>query len=72
MYTVEHMPASHVQADYNQLITFSAIGKLDVEVLKTALTFMWRRHQALRTALIFQVPWFLGLLFMAVTQLLHD
>ncbi len=41
---------------YYMLVPFCAIGKLDVEALKMALAFLWRRHQVLRTALILQVP----------------
>ncbi len=45
------------------LIRFGAIGKLDVEALKMALAFLWRRHQVLRTALILQVTQFLACCF---------
>ncbi len=58
MYTGEHMLPSRAGSDYNLLIQFGAIGKLDVEALKMALAFLWRRHQVLRTGLIFQVPQF--------------
>ncbi len=43
-------------AFYYILLKFGAIGKLDVEALKMALAFLWRRHQVLRTTLILQVP----------------
>ncbi len=43
-------------AFYYMLLEFGAIGKLDVEALKMALAFLWRRHQVLRTTLILQVP----------------
>ncbi|MCP4144070.1 MAG: hypothetical protein GY752_02160 [bacterium] len=52
--------ASQARSDYNELIHFGAIGNLDVNALKMALAFLWRRHQVLRTALILQVPQFLG------------
>ncbi|MCP4091335.1 MAG: hypothetical protein GY746_16315, partial [Gammaproteobacteria bacterium] len=58
MYTGEHLAVPHVHSDYNVLIQFGAIGKLDVEALKMALAFLWRRHQVLRTALTLQVPQF--------------
>ncbi len=61
MYTGDHLAASQAHSDYNVLIQFGAIGKLDVEVLKMALAFLWRRHQVLRTGLILQVPKFPGL-----------
>ncbi|MCP4089654.1 MAG: acyl carrier protein, partial [Gammaproteobacteria bacterium] len=61
MYTGDHLAASQVHSDYNLVIQFGAIGKLDVGALKMALAFLWRRHQVLRTALIFQVPQFPGL-----------
>ncbi len=64
MYTGEHLAASQAHSDYNVLIQFGATGKLDVEALKMALAFLWRRHQVLRTALILQVPQFPGLFFM--------
>ncbi|MCP4090205.1 MAG: hypothetical protein GY746_10480 [Gammaproteobacteria bacterium] len=56
MYTGEHLAAPQAHSDYNVLIQFGAVGKLDVEALKKALAFLWRRHQVLRTALILQVP----------------
>ncbi|MCP4091310.1 MAG: hypothetical protein GY746_16190 [Gammaproteobacteria bacterium] len=56
MYAGEHLVASRVHADYNALIQFGAIGKLDVEALKMALAFLWCRHQVLRTTLLLQVP----------------
>ncbi len=61
MYTGDHLAASQAYSDYNALIQFGAIGKLDIEVLKMALAFLWRRHQVLRTGLILQVPKFPGL-----------
>ncbi len=54
----KHLMASHKHSDYNEVIQFCAVGKLDVEALKMALTFLWRRHQVLRTALVLQVPQF--------------
>ncbi len=60
MYAGEHTQASHAGSDYNEMIPFGAMGKLDVEALKMALSFLWRRHQVLRTALILQVPQFLA------------
>ncbi|MCP4088995.1 MAG: hypothetical protein GY746_04295, partial [Gammaproteobacteria bacterium] len=57
MYTGEHLVAS--QGYYNMMIRFGAVGKLNVEALKMALAFLWRRHQVLRTALVLQVPYFL-------------
>ncbi len=57
MYASEHLAASsQVHSDFNELIQFVAIGKLDVEALKMALSFLWHRHQVFRTALILQVP----------------
>ncbi len=56
MYTGDHLAESQAHSDYNVLIQFGAIGKLDVDALKMALTFLWRRHQVLRTRLILQVP----------------
>ncbi len=56
MYTGEHMLPSRAGSDYNEVVQFGAIGKLDVEALKMALAFLWRRHQVLRTGLILQVP----------------
>ncbi len=50
----------HSAASYYMLSAFGAIGKLDVEALKMALAFLWRRHQVFRTALISQVPQFLA------------
>ncbi|MCP4088964.1 MAG: acyl carrier protein [Gammaproteobacteria bacterium] len=61
MYTGDHLAASQAHSDYNLVIQFGAIGKLDVGALKMALAFLWRRHQVLRTTLIFQVPQFPGL-----------
>ncbi len=61
MYTGDHLAPSQAHSDYNALIQFGVIGKLDVEVLKMALAFLWRRHQVLRTGLILQVPKFPGL-----------
>ncbi len=55
MYTGDHVAASQAHSDYNVLIQIGAIGKLDVEALKMALAFLWRRHQVLRTGLILQV-----------------
>ncbi len=66
MYTAEHLVASHKHSDYNEVVQFGAIGKLDVEALKKALGFLWRRHQVLRTALILQVPYFLTCYFMTL------
>ncbi len=63
MYTGEHLAASQVHSDYNVQIQFGAIGKLDVEALKVALAFLWRRHQVLRTALILQVPHLPGMMY---------
>eukprot|EP01084_Bolivina_argentea_P003850 7280_1 len=54
MYTGEYMLASRAGSDYNEMAQFGAIGKLDVEALKMALAFLWRRHQVLRTGLILQ------------------
>ncbi len=56
MYTGEHMLPSRAGSDYNEVVQFGAIGKLDVGALKMALAFLWRRHQVLRTGLILQVP----------------
>ncbi|MCP4088676.1 MAG: hypothetical protein GY746_02635, partial [Gammaproteobacteria bacterium] len=70
MYTGEHLSVSQAHSDYNVLIQFGAIGKLDVKALKMALAFLWRRHQVLRTALVLQVPYFLAYFFMAVTEIL--
>ncbi|MCP4328006.1 MAG: hypothetical protein GY791_06170 [Alphaproteobacteria bacterium] len=61
MYTGDHLVTSQAHSDYNVLIQFGAIGKLDVEALKMALAFLWCRHQVFRTALILQVPQFCGL-----------
>ncbi len=61
MYTGDHLAAPQAHSDYNVLIQFGAIGKLNVEALKMALAFLWCRHQVLRTALILQVPQFSGL-----------
>ncbi len=72
LYSAEHLSSSFQRADYNVLLAFGAIGMLDVEALKMALSFLWRRHQVLRTGLVFQVPQFSELFFMAVTQLLYD
>ncbi|MCP4089927.1 MAG: hypothetical protein GY746_09045 [Gammaproteobacteria bacterium] len=63
MYTGEHLVASHRCSDYNEVIHFGAVGNLDVNALKMALAFLWRRHQVLRTALILQVPQFFWLVF---------
>ncbi|MCP4319690.1 MAG: KR domain-containing protein [Hyphomicrobiales bacterium] len=63
MYTGEHLVRSQAHSDYNVLIQFGAIGKLDVEAMKMALAFLWRRHQVLRTALILQVPQFPGFIY---------
>ncbi|MCP4316671.1 MAG: hypothetical protein GY789_11835, partial [Hyphomicrobiales bacterium] len=68
MYTGEHLVAPQAHSDYNVLIQFGAIGKLDVEALKMALAFLWRRHQVFRTALILQVSRFPGLFYMTVTN----
>ncbi|MCP3664938.1 MAG: hypothetical protein GY696_20980, partial [Gammaproteobacteria bacterium] len=54
IYIAEQAQESFARADYNQLITFGASGKLDVEVMKMAFAFLWRRHQVLRTLLILQ------------------
>ncbi|MCP4089659.1 MAG: hypothetical protein GY746_07680 [Gammaproteobacteria bacterium] len=70
MYTGEHLVASQAHSDYNILIQFGAIGKLDVEALKMSLAYLWRRHQVLRTALVLQVPYFLACFFMAITKML--
>ncbi len=59
MYVAEHLPLPRQRTDYNVLIAIGAIGMLDIEALKMALSFLWRRHQVLRTGLIFQVPRFL-------------
>ncbi|MCP4090314.1 MAG: hypothetical protein GY746_11035 [Gammaproteobacteria bacterium] len=72
MYTGEHLMVSEAHSDYNVTIQFGAVGKLDVEALKKALAFLWRRHQVLRTALISQVPQFPDLFLMAVTEMLYD
>ncbi len=73
MYASEYLAASsQVHSDFNELIQFGAIGKLDVEALKMALAFLWRRHQVLRTALILQVPQFPGLFYTTVTEILCD
>ncbi len=72
LYTGEHLLSSHIHSDYNEVIQFGAIGKLDVEALKMALAFLWRRHQVLRTALVLQVPQFPDLFFMTVTEMLRD
>ncbi|MCP4090924.1 MAG: hypothetical protein GY746_14205, partial [Gammaproteobacteria bacterium] len=66
MYTGERLVASHRRSDYNEVIKFGAIGNLDVNALKMALAFLWRRHQVLRTALILQVPYFLTCYFMTL------
>ncbi len=58
MYTGDHLAASQAHSDYNEVVQFGAIGRLDVEALKMALAFLWRRHQVLRTGLILQVPQF--------------
>ncbi len=55
MYVAEHVHEYREHADYNQVIEFSAIGKLNVDALKMALSFLWHRHQVLRTGLILQV-----------------
>ncbi|MCP4319813.1 MAG: hypothetical protein GY789_28500, partial [Hyphomicrobiales bacterium] len=68
MYTGEHLTVPQSHSDYDVLIQFGAIGKLDVEALKMALAFLWRRHQVFRTALILQVPQFPGLFYMTVTN----
>ncbi|MCP4090133.1 MAG: hypothetical protein GY746_10100 [Gammaproteobacteria bacterium] len=72
MYTAEHLVTCHKHSDYNEVIQFGVIGNLDVEVLKKALAFLWRRHQVLRTALILQVPQFPGLFSMTITEIIHD
>ncbi|MCP3664366.1 MAG: AMP-binding protein, partial [Gammaproteobacteria bacterium] len=54
MYIAEEAQESLARADYNQLIAFGASGKLDVEAMKMAFAFLWRRHQVLRTGLVFQ------------------
>ncbi|MCP4144097.1 MAG: hypothetical protein GY752_02295 [bacterium] len=64
MYTGEQLAASH--GYYNMAIRFGAVGKLNVEALKMALAFLWRRHQVLRTALVLQVPYFLTCYFMTL------
>ncbi len=56
MYTGEHLTTPQARSDYNEVVQFGTIGKLDVEALKMALAFLWRRHQVLRTGLILQVP----------------
>ncbi|MCP4088168.1 MAG: hypothetical protein GY746_00010, partial [Gammaproteobacteria bacterium] len=58
LYAAEHL-SSCQRTDYNVLIAFGAIGNLDITALKKALSFLWHRHQVLRTGLIFQVPQFL-------------
>ncbi|MCP4145286.1 MAG: hypothetical protein GY752_08385, partial [bacterium] len=63
MYTGEHLVSSQARSDYNEAIFFGAIGNLDINALKMALAFLWRRHQVLRTALILQVPQFSWLVF---------
>ncbi len=64
MYTGEFLAtSSHACSDFNELVQFEAIGKLDVEALVMALAFLWRRHQVLRTQLIIQVPQLPGLFF---------
>ncbi|MCP4088699.1 MAG: hypothetical protein GY746_02755, partial [Gammaproteobacteria bacterium] len=72
MYTGEHLAALQAHSDYNVLIQFGALGKLDVEALKMALAYLWCRHQVFRTALILQVPQFPDLFPMAVTEMLYD
>ncbi len=59
-YTLEHLTVSRTHSDFNELIQCGATGKLDIEALKMALAFLWRRHQVLRTALILQVRQFLA------------
>ncbi|MCP4144736.1 MAG: hypothetical protein GY752_05565 [bacterium] len=70
MYTAEVV--SHKYSDYNKVIDFGAVGNLDVEALKMALAFLWRRHQVLRTALILQVPQSPHFVFMTVAEMLHN
>ncbi len=72
MYTGDRMAVPQKRSDYNEMIQFGAIGKIDVEALKMALAFLWRRHQALRTALVLQVPQFPELFPVAVTEMLYD
>ncbi|MCP3662439.1 MAG: hypothetical protein GY696_08100 [Gammaproteobacteria bacterium] len=72
MYTADHLVASQAHSDYNVMIQFGAIGKLDVDALKMALAFLWRRHQVLRTRLILQVTLYPGLLYMTITEILRD
>ncbi len=72
MYAGDHLVASSARSNYNAMIQFGAVGKLDVEALKMALAFLWRRHQVLRTTLILQVPQFPGLFYMTVTKVLYD
>ncbi len=72
MYTGEHLAAPQAHSDYNVLIQFGAVGKLDVGALKMALAYLWRRHQVLRTALILQFPCFLAWFFTTVTEILND
>ncbi len=60
MYAAEHLPVYRTRGDYNHLTAFGVIGNVDIEALKMALAFLWRRHQVLRTGLIFQVPQFTG------------
>ncbi len=69
LHAAEHL-SSRQRTDYNVLIAFGAIGDLNITALKKALSFLWRRHQVLRTGLIFQVPQFL-IFFTAVTQFLY-
>ncbi|MCP4091765.1 MAG: hypothetical protein GY746_18525 [Gammaproteobacteria bacterium] len=68
----EHLAVSQAHSDYNVLIHFGAVGKLDVEALKMALAFLWRRHQVLRTTLILQVLQLPGLFCVTATEILHD
>ncbi|MCP4090403.1 MAG: hypothetical protein GY746_11515 [Gammaproteobacteria bacterium] len=72
MYAGEHLAASQARSEYNEAIRFGAVGNLDVNALKMALAFLWRRHQVLRTALILQVPQFQDFISITVTEIVHD
>ncbi len=72
MYTGDHLAESQAHSDYNEVVRFGAIGRLDVEALKMALAFLWRRHQVLRTGLILQMPQFPGLLYMTIAEIPCD
>ncbi len=71
MYTGDHLMTPQAHSDFNVLIAFGAIGKLDIKALEMARAFLGRRHQVLRTALTLQVPHFCGLFYIPVTEMLH-